>query len=282
MRSTLLAVVFAGFAVPLFAQPQAPQVVTIVRETIKEGRGAAHLRSEQAYANVFRKHKYPVHYLGMSTTSGPNETWFVNMYPSFAAIEEADRLSGKSPLRQEVEAVETRDGELRVNSRTMTAVYRADLSYRPEDAVTLGHTHYVMVATYRVRLGHEEEFMAGSKMILDGLKKAKLNEPVLMYDVIAGAPTGTYLLVFPMASLTSMDEQPAREKAMVEAIGTENFQRLMKGSGDVFVSMETTIFAVSPEMSYVPKEIEDEDPGFWKPKATGSKSKEKAKENAAK
>jgi hypothetical protein len=277
MRSTLLAVAFVGCMAPLFAQGPSP-VITIIRETIKEGKGAAHVRAEQAYANVFRKHKYPVHYLGMTTTSGPNEAWFVNMYPSFAAIEEADKLSGMSPLKQEVEAVETRDGDLRVSSRTMTAVYRGDLSYLPENAVTLAKTRYVMVATYRVRMGHEDDFMAGSKMILDGLRKGNVNEPVLTYQVIAGAPSGNYLLVFPIASMKSMDEQPAREKAMLEAIGPANFQRLMKSSGDVFLSMETMTFAISAEMSYVPKETEDVDPGFWRQKtgAAPAKAKEKA------
>ena len=54
---------------------------------------------------------------------------------------------------------------------------------------------------------------------------------------------------------------------MIDAMGVENFGRLMKGSGDVFASLETNLFAVSPQMSYVSKEVGDTDANFWKPKA---------------
>ena len=87
---------------------------------------------------------------------------------------------------------------------------------------------------------------------------------MFIYQVIAGAPEGTYLIVLPMASLKEMDEQPAQQKALVAAMGPDNFGRMMKGEGDVFQTMETTLFAVSPEMSYMPKATEDEDPGFWR------------------
>jgi sulfite reductase beta subunit-like hemoprotein len=60
---------------------------------------------------------------------------------------------------------------------------------------------------------------------------------------------------------------PARQKALVEAMGAENFSRMMKGMGEVFQSIEATLFSASPEMSYAPKAVEDEDPAFWRPKA---------------
>jgi len=93
------------------------------------------------------------------------------------------------------------------------------------------------------------------------------------------------MFVFPMASLKEMDDQPAREKAMVAAMGEANFQRLMKSTGDVFQTMEAQLFAVSPEMSYLSKATEDEDPDFWRPKAATSAAKPaapKGSEKAAK
>jgi len=280
MKTTVLAFVFAGCVVPAFAQPAAapPPVLQVIRETIKEGKGAAHRRAEQAYAAAFRKNKYPYHYIGLTTEAGTNEAWFLSAYPSFAAMEDNDKLSSKDPLKTDLEVVEARDGEFRVSSRTMTAVFRPDMSYQPANGVALAKTRYLMIGTYRVRLGHEEDFMAGGKMILDANKKAGLDTPVLTYQVIAGVPEGLYLLMFPMASLKELDDQPAREKAMVSAMGEENFRRLMKGTGDVFQTMETTIFAVSPEMSYVSKETEDAAPGFWRPKSSAAapKAKEKA------
>lgn len=282
MRPILLSVVLAGCVVPLYAQPTAPPpVLQISRETIKEGKGAAHRKVEQDYTNAFRRNKFPFNYIALSTESGSNEVWFVDAFPSFAAMEESDRLADRAPLKGELELLDARDGELRSNSRSMTAVLLKDSSYMPANGVTLAKTRYVMVATFRVRLGHDEDFRIGGKMFTDAYKKANLNTPLFVYQVVAGAPDGTYLLVNPMASLKEMDEQPAQQKALVAAMGADNFSRMMKGTGDVFLSMESTLFAVSPEMSYMSKAVEDEDPGFWR-KAVTSAAPAKPKEKSDK
>jgi hypothetical protein len=281
MKPTMLAVAVAACVVPLSAQPGGPPpILQIIREVVKEGKGAAHRKVEHDYASTFRKNKYPFNYVALTTVSGPGEVWFVEPYPSFAAIEESDKLSDKQPLKGEIELVEGHDGELRTSSRTMTAVLRKELCYIPENGITLPKTRYVMIGSLRVRLGHDEDFMAGGKMILDAYRKAKMDATVFAYQVIAGAPDGLYLFIAPMASLSEMDKEPEREKAMVQAMGEENFKRLMKSTGDVFQTMENTIFAVSPEMSYVSKETEDADPAFWRPKASAAAPAAKPKEKA--
>jgi hypothetical protein len=261
----------------LFPQSAAPPaVLQISREAIKEGKGAAHRKVEQDFAGAFRKNNIPFHYLALSTESGPNEVWFMDAYPSFAALEESDRLGSQAPFRNEIDAVEARDGELRTGSHSMTAVYRGDLSYLPANPLSIGKTRYVMIGTYRIRLGHEEDFTSAATMILNADKKAMLDSSVLVYQVIAGAPDGTYLLLSPMASLRELDTQPARQQALVNAMGPDSFRRLVKSAGDVFESMQNTLFAVSPDMSYVSKETEEEDPGFWRPAPAPAKSKGRA------
>src|SRR5262249_57825184 len=98
MNTRIVAVAFAACTVALYAQPGPPPVVQITREAVKEGRGPAHRKVEQDYANTFRKAKYPFNYLALSSSSGPSEAWFVTALPSFAAIEQTDKESGKEPL----------------------------------------------------------------------------------------------------------------------------------------------------------------------------------------
>jgi len=267
MRPTLLAVAFTACVATLFAQPALPPVIQVTREAIKEGRGDAHRKVEQDYANTFRRAKYSFNYLALSSSSGPSEVWFVTGFPSFAAIEQSDKESQKEPLKGAIALVEARDGELRASSRVMTAVLRKDISYMPENGVTLPKVRYVMIETFRVRMGHDDDFASGGKMFVDAMAKAQLNAPGFMYQVIAGAPEGTYIMFAPMASLKEMDEEPAREKAITAAMGAENYAHLMKSGGEVFQSIEANWFAVSPEMSYASKETEDADPAFWRPKA---------------
>jgi hypothetical protein len=69
-----------------------------------------------------------------------------------------------------------------------------------------------------------------------------------------------------MDSMKVMDGEPERMKAVREGMGQENFAQLMKGSGEVFVSIEDTLLEVKPGMSYPPQSVVDAAPGFWKPK----------------
>jgi hypothetical protein len=290
MKTTLIAAALAACAPLAFAQSapsnEPPAVLQITREAIKEGKGAAHRRVEQDYANTFRKNKFPFHYLGLSAESGPNEALFLAAFPNFAAVEEGDTLSQKSPLKNDLELVEARDGELRAESRTLTAVFRKDLSYMPANPLPVGKFRYMMIDNYRVRLGQNEGFMAGAKMLLDGYRKANIDASIICYQVIAGAPNGVYLFLIPMNSLKEMDAARANDKALQNAVGEDALKRLTKGEGEVFQNMESTLYSVTPSMSYVTKEDEDADASFWRPKVTAarlaSKETAAAKETAPK
>src|SRR5579872_4613321 len=168
MKRNALKVVTAGVwlfsMAALCAEP--PAVITINRETIKEGRSAAHEKVEASWARAFRKAKFPSHYIALTALTGGNDVWFLNSYNSFAAIEESDKLMESGALKGESEALDARDGEVRTLTRNMVAVYRKDMSFHP-DAVNLGKSRYWVVETFRVKLGHEADFTAGSKLFLD-------------------------------------------------------------------------------------------------------------------
>ena len=272
MNTKLIAMALAACAPLAFAQSPMPAgppaVIQISRESIKEGKGAAHRKVEQDYPNTFRKNKFPFHYLALSSESGPNEVLFLQALPSLAGIEEADKLVGKAPLKNELELLEARDGELRSESRSLTTVYRKDLSYMPANPIPIGKLRYVMIDTYRVKLGQTESFLAGAKVLLGGYQKINVPVGILGYQVIAGAPNGVYLFLIGVESLKQLDELQAQSKALSDAVGADALGRITKGEGDVFQTMESNLYSVSPEMSYLTKEEEDVDPAFWRPKVT--------------
>ena len=271
-----LALSVAGM-VPVFAQEAPvgpPPVLNIIREMIKEGKSAAHEKTESEFARAYRKAKFPLHYLALTSMSGASEVWFLDAYPSFAAWEQYQNEQDKEPLKSELEMAESHDGPLREPGRSMWAVYRKDMSYRPE-TLNVGKTRFVTIGTYRVRLGHDEDMRAGAKAILEAYQKGNIDATLLCYQVVEGAPSGTYLFFSTMDSLKAMDDMPARQRALAEAMGADNYRQLMKGSGDTFVSIDSNLFSVSPAMSYVAKATAEQDPEFWNPKpAAAAKPKE--------
>jgi len=256
--------------VPLYSQEHEsggpPPVLQILHEGIKQGKGPAHEKTEMEFVRAFRKARYPGHYLGLDAVSGPVDVWFLEPFPSFAAVDQYRDLQDKEPLKSEFAAADAHDGALRESSRTMWAVYRPDYSYRAEE-LNVGKTRAISISTYRVKLGHDEDFKAGANAILSAYRKANIGLTLLCYQVVEGAPVGTYLFFAMMESLKTMDEAPARQKALMEAMGADNYAQIMKGTGDTFVSIESNFYLVNPRMSYVSKETEDVDPDFWRPKA---------------
>lgn len=63
--------------------------------------------------------------------------------------------------------------------------------------------------------------------------------------MVEGVSSGTYLFFSTIDSLKTMDDMAARQKALAEAMGVDNYRQLMKGSGDTFVSIDSNLFAVS-------------------------------------
>ena len=274
MRGAVPLILAAGLALmPVCAQEKmkpAP-VIRIDIESVKEGKAAAHEKLETEWMATLRKSNFPGNYYAMSSLSGTDQVWWVEPLASFAAQEENDRYTGKEPLRAAMETLDTRDGEMRTSSRRMWAVYRPDLSYKPEN-LNLAKTRFVDLGTYRIRLGKDEEFAAGGKALFNAYAKGDVDMCILGYQVTAGAPSGTFLFFTMMDSLKFLDGEPEREKALQAGMAESAYQQLMKGAGDVFVSMEDNLFAVKPGMSLPAQSVVDADSGFWKPKAAAKTS----------
>src|SRR6266478_2183844 len=246
MKINTLSLTVAAVIFPLAAIcAEPPAVMQIIREAVKEGRSAAHRKVETDWSRAFRKANFPYHALALETMTGTNEVWFLNSYPSFAAIEESDNLIEKGALKNEVEMLDARDGELRSSSRSMIAVYRKDMSYHPERA-NLGKTRYMTMTTFRVKLGRTGDFMAGSKLFLAAYEKMNFPSASLVYQVVGGAPGGMFLFFWPLETLKSMDSMADIQRDLPAAMGRDEYGRLMKGAGDVFSSIEASCFRISP------------------------------------
>ncbi|MGB9456482.1 MAG: hypothetical protein WCB12_10585 [Bryobacteraceae bacterium] len=266
-----LAALSAGGALAVFAQEQGPPpVLQIGRELIKEGKGAAHEKTEAAFVRAFRKADFPGHYLALSAMSGPNEVWFVEAFPSFEMSAEWEAESEKEPLKSAFEEADAADGALRERSNSMWAVYRPKLSYRP-DKLDVGKTRFVRVFTYHVRPGHTEDFLEEAAVVIGGYDRANIDRSFLGYEVKAGAPAGTYMFFEGLASLKPLDTADEQNQAFISILGADRLKRLDEFEASGIASEEANLFQVSPKMSYVSNATEDEDPAFWRPKPPAMK-----------
>jgi len=144
---------------------------------------------------------------------------------------------------------------------------RDDLSYKP--AVKLGEMRYFNVRTVRVRPGHDNEYVEIRKLVNAARDKASTDEHQAVFQIVAGAPRGTYLVFTPIKSAAQFDEGP--NQAYQDALGDEGRQKLADLANKAIVSSEDTIFAFSPKMSNPAAGMVAADPAYWKPKLLTAK-----------
>ncbi len=266
--SVLLLTGVMQLAAQTSASQMPPPVLNVFREEIKAGRNAAHETLETGYVQAMAQAKWPVNALGMTSVSGTNEAWFLTGYESFAALEKDRQDTGKNlALQHRFDQLDQQDSEFRTGQRGMMAVYNKELSYHPERLMSgLPKSRYFNVLTVRMRIGHNIEFNQAIRMYLEAMEKANIEGGSAAYQVLSGAPNGTFLIFTAVKSLAEMDAGAARNQAIFAALGAENGPGLLKLFADSTLTTESTLFAFSPKMSYVSKEWAAADPDFWTPK----------------
>jgi hypothetical protein len=257
-----------GFQAVAQDAPALPKVLRIIREEVKQGKDAAHEKTEANFAKLAAKHKFGANYLGCNVVAGPSDAWFFEAHDSFKAIQNTDDARAKNPaMKADLSMADGLDGELRSSSSTMIAILRDDLSYRASQfAQELPKTRYFNMTIARLRPFTDMRFAELGKQIIAANEKANIDLPTAIYQVVSGGPTGMYLIFQPMKSMETMDSVPARSAAMMQAMGMDKITALYKNAGEVITGTQTFLLAINPKMSYVGKDIADQDPDFWTPK----------------
>ncbi len=219
---TAFAMLLGAATVSAQAQPEVPRVLWIYREEAKPARGSAHERVERGFAQYWAKNKAQP-FLGMEAVSGnATEVMFLSGYDSLAAMEKDYQTFGKAANGPEYEGLERQEADVVTGVRSLVAVLRPEMSYHPERLMNLlPQSRYFSIETFRVRLGRDAEFAMGGKVFSDAFEKMKRERPYVMYQVMMGAPEGTYLLFSPLKSLKEVDDDFANQGALMQAIGNE-------------------------------------------------------------
>ena len=218
--------------------------IKIIREEVRMGHDASHEKNEAGYVRALSKAGYP-NYVGMTTVSGPREAWFIEFYPSYAAVEAARVLTDKQPAKSELDLLDVKDAESVSGGRTLLGVYQKDLSYMPERGP--GKLHYTAVSIVRVRVGRDADYAKLRAMTNAAGSTAGRKGSQLVYRVSSGAPGGTYITLRALESLKDLDPDSS-VRPLADVMGAAQFAEFQKLSGEVEVSTEQMIFAISPAM----------------------------------
>jgi len=260
---------------PAFAQtPERmgpPPVLLIVREDIKASKMPAHNKHSASFAQIFAKLQTSSHRIALVPVAGSeNEVVYITGAGSFADLEKMQqdtdkKMSGASgAIKTELDRLAKEAPDLHSAMRDMLTVYRPELSFNPD--VNIAQMRYFAITTVRVRPGHDAEYADYIRSVVNVARdKAKIdNLHIACFQVISGAPGGTYMFFRPMKSLGEFDQNVA---AKVRAAMSDDMRKHAdKTVADAVIISESSTYAFEPRMSYVDKSVAAQDPGFWNPK----------------
>ena len=152
-------------------------------------------------------------------------------------------------------------------SRTMLAQYRPDWSYRADQAIRMfPRARYFQVSLFRIRPGTEADFGELIRLRRATADVMNLDRPDLAYQVISGAPAGTFIFLAPIVSLRNFDEGVNPVPVFAEGLANSRAKDGSKIATDTEISREHLLFRVEPRISYVSSDFADVDPEFWRGK----------------
>ena len=251
-----LCLLFAGLGT-LAAQETTPppKVLVIQREFLKPGRaGSMHQKTESAFVNAFAAAKWPTHYFGMDSLSGPSRALFFVPYDSFEAWQKDNDAQAKNAtLSAAIDRALIADGDLLANYDASVNLYREDLSLR--GPVDIAHMRFFEITRFVVRPGHEKEFEDLAKKYISTYEKVSPDAHWATYQSMYGQDNGgVYLVITPMKSLAETDQGIADGKKFMSAQGEDGMKKLAELAAASIVTSQTNVFQVNPRMSYPPEE----------------------------
>lgn len=263
MKRTIATALVLAFVLSCAALAQPPKILQIAREDVKAGKAGAHDKYEAQWAAAMLKANVSVTSIGM-TSINDNEAWWISGYDSYAQFEkETTDPKASAVMAQFMPG----DAEYISGSRTIVAQFRPDLSYGVGGS--LGGAHGFVVRTIRVRPGHNSEYEEIRKIVKQTVESGNINDVhSAAYQVIAGAPNGTFLL---FTAFTSLGERDKPNEAMSAAM-RDSMSKIMDLQSKSIISSEDQILMFNPKWSNPSKDMVAAAPEFWHPKATMAKA----------
>jgi hypothetical protein len=254
-----------------------PKVLVIQREFLKPGRGGSvHEKSESAFVRGMAAAKWPTHYFGMNSLSGPTRALFFIGYDSFAAWEKDNMdTAHNATLSAAMDRAAMADGDLLSSYDSSVWMYNDEYSLNTKGSIAT--MRYMELTRFKVRPGHRREWNELVKLYKSGFEKVP-NAHWATFESVYGMDNGgDYLVAIPRKSLAEVDQDMANDKQFREALGGEGLKKLQDLEASCVETVQSNLFQFAPKMSYAPEAWVKEDPGFWKPKMEAPAKKAAAK-----
>ena len=276
--------VSAGFvataAVHAQSDSESSKVLVVQREFTKPGKdGAVHEATEAGFIRAVQANKGNIHYIALTSLTGPNRALFLSAYPSLAAVD-AERKAMPAAAASAMDKAMVSDGDALTGTDSSVWIRRDDLSTNisgPPVGMRL-----MEISQFVVKPGHQHEFEELAKKYVEAAKGIP-EMHWTAYQMAYGHGEGpTYVVFTALKSGADADAEFGAGKRFEEAVGESGMKKMGELESASVASEMTNLFVVSPKMSLPTDAMIKSDPDFWKPKsAAATAAKKPAAKSAA-
>ncbi len=240
-----------------------PKVLVIQNERTKPGQnGAPHQKTESAFVRAFADAHWPQHYFGMESMAGPARSLFFVSYDSYEAWQKDNDAVGKNTtLSAALTAANVADGALVEAFEQSAYNYREDQSLNAP--VKIEDMRYMELTVFKVKEGHRKDWDDLVKLYQKAYQ-GKQDVHWATFEKMYGTESGSrYLVATPMKSLAEVDQELLTDKSVMGALSGDDLKKFADLQAACLDSVESSMFAFSPKMSYPPEAWVKSDPAFW-------------------
>jgi len=239
-----------------------PKFLLITQIEVRPGRGPELSQLEAARSNALAIAKWPTVSIAMKSVTGLTEIWYLTGYDSLEKYDRDQEAVQHNPgLKTEMDQFETRERDLVLSKRDILLVYHDDISYRPD----FDWAQFRCLDAIRIHLrqGHHAEYLENRKITVDAHKKGGIDEHLLVYTVVSGAPSASYLVLRALKSIHQIEVLNEQHDHGGEIFAAGEEARMISLFAASVESEEEEDFCADPSMSYVTKSWAKMNPDFW-------------------
>ena len=202
-----------------------PKLLLLVHQEFRFGKAAERRKIEVAISRACDQFAVPNSWIDLESVSGQTEALFFDPFDSFEQTETAFVEWGRVfAARPELARMQEELQGLVTGERTIIAVRRDDLGYRPQ-SIDFSKARFMRILEVRLNLGHENDFVEAFRTLSHAYETIKANTPWVVYQVNVGMPSPTFIVFLPMRALKQNDDMLDWRHSLREVEGEEAAQR---------------------------------------------------------
>jgi hypothetical protein len=239
-----------------------PKYIYLSNISIKPNMSSAFTQDESAEVQAQRAANAPIHYFGMLSFTGSPHALFFAGFDSFADMQKQhDQAMSDTKLQGTLKSTDA--DEAAALSQTYGSIYkyRDDLSLNA--AVDISQERFFDITLFHVRYGHYDDFEHLVKLYAKAYSSIP-NSHWAMFEKLYGEDSDrTFILVTPIKALAEEDQAMIDGDNLPKTVGADQMQLMHELGSQTVESSESDLFAIIPQISYVPDAWLTASPDFW-------------------